>query len=223
MKYSVSPYTAQKYLAHIRKAFNEAITDGYLDSNPCLRISNFRIPEKQPLFFSENEFKSLLGVIENEDIKDLIQFAVNTALRRSEITSLKWNQINFKDRLLILDNNSNITKSQKIGTIPLNLTALQILNKREIEKQIDFVFTYQSIPIKPDFVTKKFKKLIIKAGLNPKFKFHTLRHTAASWIVQRGGSILSVSKLLRHSELKITEIYAHLRPEDLINSVELLE
>jgi integrase len=223
LKFSVSAYTAQKYLAYLRSAFNEAIKDDYISENPCSKIDNFRIPEKQPLFFSEQEFEKLLCVVDNEDLKDLIIFAVNTGMRQMEILSLRWNQINFKDRLIILDNATSITKSKKVGTVPLNLTALQRLTKRELNKTQDNVFTYLDNPVKPDFISKKFKKYVIKASLNNKYHFHTLRHTAASWIIQKGGSMLSVSKLLRHSDLKVTEIYSHLRPEDLIYSVELLD
>ena len=223
LKYKVSPYTAQKYLAYLRKAFNEAITDDYLTENPCSKINNFKMPEKQPLFFSENDFKVLLDEVEDNDLKDLINFAVNTGMRQMEMLSLQWSQVNFKQRIIILDNNSNITKSGKIGTVPLNITALQILTKRQLNKSSDYVFTYKGDAVKQDFISKKFKKFVIDAKLNPKLKFHSLRHTAASWIIQRGGSLLSVSRILRHSDIKVTEIYSHLRPEDMIYSVDLLD
>jgi integrase len=222
-KYTVSPYTAQKYLAFIRSAFNDAVKDGYLEQNPFNKIDNFRLPEQQPLFFSESEFQSLLSIIEDKDLKDLIIFGVNTSMRQMEMLTLKWNQINFKERFLTLDNISNITKSGKIGTVPLNLTALQILTERERTKINDNVFNYKNEPIGQDFISKKFKKFVIKAKLNKKFKFHTLRHTGVSWILQRGGSMLNVSKILRHSDIKVTQIYSHIRPEDLLKSVELLD
>lgn len=221
-KHSVSPFTAQKYLAYLRKAFSDAVSDGYLLSNPFDKIENFKIPEKQPLFFTESEFQELLKVIDDNDLKHLVIFSTHTGLRQMEALTLKWNQINFKDRYLILDNNSNITKSQKVGTVPLNITALQILTEREMTKESEFVFTYKGKEITQDFISKKFKKYVIKAGLNPKYRFHTLRHTNASWMVQRGASILNVSKILRHSNVKVSEIYSHLKPDNLLNTIELL-
>lgn len=61
-----------------------------------------------------------------------------------------------------------------------------------------------------------------KTSLNFKLNLHSLRHTFASWLVQRGVSIYEVSKLLGHSDIKITEIYSHLRAEDLRTSVNQL-
>ena len=81
---------------------------------------------------------------------------------------------------------------------------------------------YPANIISQDRITKTFKKYVIKSKLNPKLKFHSLRHTFASWLVQRGVSIYEVSKLLGHSDIKVTEIYAHLKPENLRNAVELL-
>jgi len=221
-KHTVSPHTAQKYLAYLRKAFSEAVSDGYLTSNPFDKIDNFRIPERQPLFFSESEFQHLLTVIDDKDLKDLVLFSAHTGLRQMESLTLKWSQINFKDRYLILDNQSNITKSQKVGTVPLNLTALQLLTERQMNKAGDYVFTYKGNPITQDFISKKFKKYVLKASLNERYNFHTLRHTNASWMVQRGASILNVSKILRHSSVKVSEIYSHVKPDNLLNTIELL-
>ena len=139
-----------------------------------------------------------------------------------ELLTLEWNQINFKDRFLILDNRNHITKSKKIRTIPLNIRAMQILTSRQIILNGDLIFTINGEGITQDSISKRFKKYVIASKLNPKLNFHSLRHTFASWLIQRGASIYSVSKLLGHSDVKVTEIYAHLRPEDLIDSVNKL-
>jgi len=64
-------------------------------------------------------------------IKDIVLVAVNTGLRQMELLSLEWNQINFREHYLILDNRNHTTKSKKIRTIPLNVTALQVLTYRK--------------------------------------------------------------------------------------------
>lgn len=221
-KCKVSLYTAQKHLAYLRSAFNKAVNDKYLLTNPCGNINNFKIPERQPLFFDENSLQILLRVIDNRDIKDIVIFAVKTGLRLSELITLEWNQINFKDKYLILDNIKNTTKSKKVRTIPLNITAMQILIEREQNRNSDLVFTYNSEKYKPEFLSKRFKKYVIKAGLNPKLKWHSLRHTFASLLVQKGVSIYHISKLLGHANVETTEIYSHLRAEDLRTAVNVL-
>jgi len=217
-----SIYRARIDRINLGSTFNKAIAEKYLVCNPCDVIKRFKIPEKQPLFFSETDFQILINVIDIQDLRDITEFALNTGLRQMELLTLEWNQINFRDTILILDNRNHLTKSKKIRTIPLNIKSLQILTVRERSKQSNIIFTYNELPIKQDFISKKFKKYVLKAGLNKKLNFHSLRHTFASWLVQRGVSIYEVSKLLGHSDIKVTEIYSHLRAEDLRESVNLL-
>jgi len=204
-----SIYTSAKSLRYLRSIFNWAITEKYLIENPCKDIKPIKIPEKQPLFFSETDFQILIKSIDSKDIRDIVIFAVNTGLRLMELITLQWNQINLKDKYLILDNINHTTKSKKIRTLALNNRALQILNEKQFQNDKN-VFTINNLKINPDVLSKKFKKYIISSGLNPKLKFHSLRHTFASWLVQRGVSIYEVSKLLGHSNIKTTEIYSHL-------------
>jgi site-specific recombinase XerD len=123
---------------------------------------------------------------------------------------------------LILDNRNHLIKSKKIRTIPLNIRALQKLTEREMKKNSNLIFTYLREPIKQDFISKVFKKFVKKAKINNKLNFHAIRTTFASWLVQKGVSINEVSRLLGHSNIKVTEIYAHLRAEDLRTAVDRL-
>jgi site-specific recombinase XerD len=86
----------------------------------------------------------------------------------------------------------------------------------------DYVFTREGQLIKRKTLTERFKFINEKAKLNPDYHFHSLRHTFASWLVQKGVSIYEVSKLLGHSDIKTTQIYAHLRGDDLKRAVDLL-
>jgi len=220
---NVSKYQARKDLINLSSAFNKAVTERYLVKNPCIGIKRIKIPEKQPKFFTEAELEKLLNVTENQDIKDLTIFAVNTGLRQMELLTLQWDQINFRDKLLTLDNRNHLTKSKKIRTIPLNISSMQIIDKREAQKTSEYVFTYLNAKITQDQISKVFKKYVLRAGINPKLNFHSLRHTFASWLVQRGVSIYQVSKLLGHASVTTTQIYAHVNADDLRASVELLE
>lgn len=220
---SVSNYTVKRDIANLSSSFTYAVSKKYLNHNLCEGIKKPKIIERLPMFFNEAEFQTLLRVIEDLDLKDLITFAVNTGLRQSDLINLEWHQINFQNQSLILDNRNSRTKSGKVHSIPLNIKALQILTDRQITTpNSERVFMYQSKPIKQMFISHKFKKFVKKAGLNPKLSFHSLRHTFGSWLVQKGVSIYQVSKLLTHSDLRVTQIYAHLRTEDLRASINLL-
>src|SRR5690606_34172057 len=104
----------------LSSAFNKAVRDNYLLSNPCKGIRRFKLPEKQPLFYSQEDFEKLLNSIDDEDLKDLTIFAVNTGLRQMEMISLEWRQVDFNEKIVLLDNRTHLTKAKKIRTIPLN-------------------------------------------------------------------------------------------------------
>jgi len=221
-KSNVSLYTAQKHLAYLRSAFNKAVKDKLIFTNPFNSVTNFKLPERQPKFFDVKSFNKLIKIIKEKDFRDIIIFAVNTGLRQMELITLEWDQINFDEKFLILNNQTFTTKNKKVRSLPLNSNALQILNKRK-RNNTQNVFTFHGEIFKEEYLRKKFKKYILKAGLNPKLNFHSLRHTFASWLVQKGVSILVVSKLLGHSDIKTTQIYSHLRIEDLHNAIKKLE
>ncbi len=218
----VSPYVVKREFAYLSVLINYALGKKYLTENPVKGLKRIKLPEKLPLFFSETDFQILLTATDSKDLRDLFIFGINTGLREMELITLRWSQIDFKNRLVILDNRNHLTKSKKIRNVPLNLKALQVVTERQINEKSDFVFTYNSEPIKQQFISHKFKKIIIKSGLNHKLNVHSLRHTFASWLVQSGVSIYSIQKLLGHSDLRITSIYSHLRSEDLMDSVNKL-
>jgi len=217
-----SPRLAQKMLAILSSIFNWAISKGYLYENFASGIKTPKPPQKQPIFFSEMDFLILLRTIDNSDIRDLVEFAVYSGLRQGELLNLTWEQIDFKNQLLTLDNRTHITKTKKVRAIPLGIKVLQILTRRQMKSKSELVFTKDGLSIRQNYISIKFKSYVLKANLNSKLHFHSLRHTFASWLVQRGVSIYEVSKLLGHSDIKVTEIYSHLRAEDLRESVNLL-
>jgi integrase len=217
-----SAYSAKRDLAYISCALKRAISEGYLISNPCQGIKSFRLPEKFPNYYSKEEFLKLISVIEDMDLRDVVKFAVNTGLRQMEIITLKWSQINMEDRYFILDNQAQLTKTKRVRNVPINQNSFDILKQRKENIINEYVFNYQGKPIKQEYLIHKFKKYVYKAKINPGLNFHSLRHTFASWLIQKGAPIYQVSKLLGHSNLSTTEIYSHLRRDDLLLTSNLL-
>lgn len=217
-----SIYAARKDLSNLSAAFNRAVRDKYLLSNPCKGIKRFKLPERVPTFYSKADFKRLIDVIEDQDMKDLVIVAVSTGLRQMELINLEWSQINFKEQLLTLDNRNSITKTKKVRTIPLIDVAFKIIQKRYEKSEQVRIFTLFNEPIDQHWLSTNYKKFVYKSKVNPNLNFHSLRHTFASWLVQAGVSIYVVSKLLGHSDIKTTEIYAHLRREEFKSAVDTL-
>ncbi|MCU7496168.1 MAG: site-specific integrase [Ignavibacteria bacterium] len=213
-----SLYTGRRHLINIKAMFNHAVELKLLEHNPASNIKRIRPPEKLPAFFTKTEFERFLNVVDDLEYKSVIEFAVNTGLRQMEIISLKSGQIDRVNRIIILDNQHHITKSKRVRTIPLNKRAFEILEGRNN----DPVFSREGRPILPDHLQDRFRKYLLKAEIKHKLTFHSLRHTFTTWLLQRGASIYEVSKLLGHSDIKTTEIYSHLSPNDLRGSTDLL-
>jgi len=218
-----SLHTGRRHLINIKAMFNKAVAYGFLESNPAKNIKRIKPQERLPMFFTKEEFNKLLEVIDNQDWKNLVEFAVNTGLRQMEILNLHKRQFNMQDRIVILDNHYHTTKSRKIRNMPMNNKAFDIVSRRVDNAKGELVFTFNGERILQDNLQDKFRNYVKAAELNPKLTFHCLRHTFASWLVQKGVSIYEVSKLLGHADIKTTQIYAHLRSDDLRNAVERLE
>jgi integrase len=219
----VSSYAVKRDIANFSSAFNWSISKGYLINNPCKGIKKPKIPQKMPLYYTDSEFQMVLDSVKDKDLHNLIEFASLTGLRQSDIISLQWEQVNLKNGSIILDNRSTLTKSRKVHTLPLNKRAHDILTYRKLNQaDKELVFTYLGKPIKQDFISKKFKKYVKALNINPKLNFHSIRHYFASRLVKSGVPIYTVSKLLTHSDLRVTQIYAHLSTEDLRDSVNVL-
>jgi integrase len=157
-------------------------------------------------------------------LREVVVFAVATGLRRGEICGLTWDRVYVERGLLMVATGGTLrSKGGKKRIVPLNSVALAILKSRAGQSPLPQVFHRGSHPIGDDFLGKSFKRAVRDAGLSDTLHFHSLRHTFASWLVQRGESIHAVSKILGHSSVVVTErFYAHLDPAQLHSTVEKL-
>jgi integrase len=219
----VSPHAVRRDIHTLSSAFKWAITKKYMKKNLTKGLPLPKLSEKLPKYFSYEEFNTLLNNIQDKDLLDIINFAISTGLRQSDIINLRWEQITLSNRTFVLDNRFSLTKSRKVHILPLNKTAMEILIRREQGRSLSFVFTYQGKRVLQCFISHKFKKIIVKAKINPALTFHTLRHTFATRLVQKGVPLYHVSKLLTHSDIKVTQIYAHLCTQDLFDAVKVLD
>ena len=222
-KRKVSVYTAQKHLAYLRSSFNFALKNKYILCNHFSEIPNYRIPEKKPKFIKSEEYKILLDSIDEKWFRDIIEIAYYTGMRQMEILNLTWDDIDFDSEQIVISNRVVLSKSKRIRILPMSNAVKKILLSIYRCQTNLLVFQYERRAIKPDHISKKFKKQVKRLNINPSINFHSLRHTFASRLVQKGVSIYHVSKLLGHASVTTTQIYAHLRTDDLRASVELLE
>ena len=153
-----------------------------------------------------------------------VLFAVLTGLRRGEIIGLCWQNIDFQNALLTIESSATFhSKMGKRRTIPLSGNAMEILKKIRKTSKTKNVFTINGTPLLGNTIAHIYKRYARMAGLREELNFHALRHSHGSWLAISGASIYKISKLLGHSDVKVTQThYAHLQPENLRDTVDLI-
>ncbi|HEX3036334.1 MAG TPA: site-specific integrase, partial [Thermodesulfobacteriota bacterium] len=148
--------------------------------------------------------------------------ALNTGMRKMEILSLKWASVDLSNNVITLDHAD--TKSKKTRRVPLNSTMRTLLLEQKAKTQkTGYVFlSSKGTPYGGErHIQNTWLKTLKDAGITG-LRFHDLRHTFATRAIESGASIVAVSKILGHADLKTTMRYTH--PEDsLKDAVEKLE
>ncbi len=217
----MSPVTVNERLSKLKAVFNTALRWNLITVNPVKGIPYVSVPEKAPSFFSREDFQKLISFIKVGWMREVVIFAVLTGMRRGEITNLRWQDVDLSRKLLTIQSNPTFkTKSGKRRTIPLNETAFYILSARHGKDTSEYVFSLNGQKISQGWLTHAFKKAVYDGRLkDDRLHFHSLRHTFATWLVQDGVSIYAVKELLGHSDVKTTQVYSHLQPEQLHSTV----
>lgn len=150
----------------------------------------------------------------DEHLKPIIYTALYTFLRRGNILNLKWNNIDFVNKLITVKVKDKNTSGGKNLTIPMIDDLCRILQQQP--RINEYVFNYHGQPIKD--IKHAWHSIFFNSdgtstGI-PYIRFHDLRHTGLTWFVRKTGNILLAQKIAGHSSVKVTEIYAHAVDDD---------
>ena len=169
-------------------------------------------------YLNEEEINHLL-VVCPPYLKDIIEFALNTGLRKGELFALKWSDVDLHNKLLSFKN----TKNYEERVIPLNDIALDVLRRipRQLHNEYVFITPATKRGAQIVDVKKSFKTALRDAGIQD-FRFHDLRHTFASHLVMAGVDLANVKELMGHKDIKMTLRYAHLSPDYKKRGVDIL-
>ncbi len=222
--YSSAKFAASLYYRTLKAAFNKAVVWEYIQSNPFEKIKSPKVAKSYPLFLSEAELILIINSTDKQLFKDIFITAFYTGMRLNEILSMTWQWIDLQTDVITVRNSQNFqTKNKKERIIPLHTRVKEVFVKRYCPDLKELVFhRAPGVKLNPGFVSKSFKKAIRKTNLNPEYHFHTLRHSFASNLVQRGVSLYTLKVLLGHGSVKTTEIYSHLQADNLTQAVNLL-
>lgn len=206
----IAPPTINKNYRHVKSALRKAMDWGYLQP---IKWPKQVTEEKNVRFLSKAEYKKLMDTIKDDEFCLLCKLAVYSGLRSGEIIRLTWADVDHPEGQL------RVTAKQKNrieSRIPINSTMRSILGQME-GKNGEKVFRFNRV----DYVSEKFKKAARDAGITD-IRFHTLRHTFASWLAMAGVPIKTIQELMRHESLASTMVYAHLSPDHLQAASESL-
>ena len=189
-----------------------------------LVLPRIRKPKKLPRVLSQEQMKRLIGLCGLYD-KALLSTIYDCALRVSEVCSLKWIDISFDRQQVFVYQG----KGKKDRCVPISEQQLAML--RYFKKRFpsdDFVFKTHGKgvapqPIKPGYVRIIMKNALIKASLDHSITIHTLRHSAASHLLENGESLLDVQKRLGHARLTTTMVYLHVADIEPMKHVRLID
>jgi len=229
-----SDASVNREMSCLHHIFTKAVEWEMIEQNPFSKGKSLILKEnnKRLRFLNEDEIPKLLDACPAY-LRDIVECALNTGMRRGEILSLKWDQI--RNGFIYLKE----TKTNEPRQIPVNdsLEALFKRVRKENGLKSKYVFLYdgQVIEMKTGKIRKpkkgkanpiseikrSFKSALVRAEIVD-FRFHDLRHTFASQVLMKGGSLKDVQELLGHKTMTMTLRYAHLTQEHKRKAVNLL-
>ena len=211
----VTNATINRAMEIVRRILNLAYHEWrWIERVPRLRM--LTEPKRRIRFLTRPESECLLLALP-QHLRPVVQFALATGCRRSEILRLEWRRVDLNRRVAWLD--PGTTKNGEGRGIPLNSDA--VLALRSVQGQHpEWCFTYQGKPM--DIVGSAWKRSLKRAGLS-NFRFHDLRHTWASWHVMAGTSLQELMELGGWKSFEMVLRYAHLAPEHLAGAAQRIE
>ena len=217
----LKPASINRELSMLSKAFNLAVREWeWLKENPVSKVGLDKENNERDRWLTDDEEKDLIKELP-QWLKEIVVFDLNTGLRQDELLSLTWDRVDLLRRVIVIQE----TKNGKPRTIPLIQPVLDILTEKSkvINLKTGLVFTNRmGRKINPRRLREVFNSVLERVGIKD-FRFHDLRHTFATKLVQRGVDIYKISKLLGHLSITMTQRYAHHCPESLRAGIQVLE
>jgi integrase len=214
---SVSAASVVKELNVLKHLLSLAVEWELIPVNPAHGIKPPRVPAGRVRYLQPTELRALLSACP-EWVRPIVLLAVSTGMRRGEILGLRWLDVDVEGGRIMLPQ----TKNGDGRIVHLNSLAKQAIlaAQNPAVSSLDRVFNGSQMI--PDYVTQVFARACRDCGIED-FRFHDLRHTAASWMRMHGADIHTVAQILGHKDLRMAARYQHLSPAFLSDAVKLLD
>lgn len=224
-----SPATVVRYLSALSHAFTIAVKEwGWMEDSPMRRVSKLRESKGRVKFLEDEERERLLRACRessNPHLYPVVLIAISTGMRHGEIINLTWTDVDLQRKRIILQE----TKNGERRAVPVAGAALEVLANMEKTRRLNTNLLFPKVATvdilshtfqernlervqkvqKPVELRNAWVTAVKKAGLID-FRFHDLRHCAASYLAMSGASLAEIAEILGHKTLAMVKRYAHL-------------
>lgn len=191
-----------------------------IEENPCKKVRKLQEPRGRTRFLSEEERERLLLACKHSESRHLylaVLLALATGARKKEVWDLSWNDVDLINGVVTF----NRTKNDEVRSIPLTEDVLEMLRNRSKIRRIDTakVFPSKSNPKQSILLERPWRTALKKAQIED-FRWHDLRHSAASYLAMSGTPMRSIAEILGHKTLQMVKRYSHLSQDHLREEID---
>lgn len=234
-----SLYSARKHYQNLHAAFGTAVRWQHIRTNPFTEIKKPKPVERMPEVLSQPELLELFDSLPDDTyqarrLRNIVLLAVNSGLRLGELLHLERRDVDFAGKVLYVRSKRDWTpKSKKPRVVPLSEDGVRALrsqiaenaeSERELVRSSVLIFPNpHGLPLTKPVIERPLKAKLSELFPGRAFKpVHLFRHGYGSYLCERGVSLQEIQKIMGHSSVKTTEIYARLRGNDFSLSLEAL-
>lgn len=216
-----SPSTVNRYLVALSAVLRVAADEWlWIENTPMAKVKKLGEPRGRVRFLSDKERKALLEACKASDsamLYPVVVIALSTGMRQGEILGLTWDRVDLKRGTIIIEE----TKNGERRTVPLVGHAAEVLeNYRRTHRRVDTKLVFPSKDGKrPAAIQQSWIRAVSRASLED-FRFHDLRHSAASYLAMNGASLTEIADILGHKTLAMVKRYSHLTEQHTTRVVE---
>jgi integrase len=194
---------------------------GWVETNPVLNVRRLKEPRGRVRFLDNQERQRILEACKESRslfLYPIVVLALSTGMRRGEILGLKWRDVDFDTKRIVIQE----TKNGERRAVPLVGMALHLIDNLKINRGgsiDDFIFHSPKGSGKSCSIRTAWEFAIKRAGIE-NFRFHDLRHSTASYLAMNGASLLEIADILGHKTLQMVKRYSHLSEDHKADVLE---